>query len=131
MQVSSALNMSYKDGVTSDSEYLSKKYGSYRTLWIRVYIRAVFDFVQYRDVIDVKLRRHAEDAHRWLFEPAEGFNSFEHICEVFDLPLATLRSFACKITKEDVKRMEHIDGDGLILRAQENIAAEEGLSGDD
>jgi hypothetical protein len=130
MQLRQSSNLSYKDGVMSDSEYLSKKYGSYRTLWIRVYIRAVFDFVQYQDVTDVKLRRHAEDAHRWLFEPAEGFNSFEHICEVFDLPLATLRSFARKITKEDVKRMEHIDGDGLILRAQEHIA-EEDSSGDD
>ncbi len=93
-----------------------QKYSPYRTLWVRVFIRAAFDYAQYKTSKDLKSRRLAEDAYRWIFDENHDKCSLQNICESFDLPLDLLRAWAKRITKNDVKKMEQLDRKGLVLK---------------
>jgi hypothetical protein len=102
----------------SGVDYYQKRYGAYAVLWLRVYIRAVFDFVQYRRSKSIRKRREYECAKRWLFDNDGGFDI---VCSAFELPLERLRTKAMTMTKRDVKKLEHLERDGLFSRSIEAL----------
>jgi hypothetical protein len=80
----------------------------YKVLWAKVIIRATYDYALWKDSPDIRLRRFAEDAARWLFEPSdpELDLSFENICAAFDFPTEKIRKKTRTLTREDVKKLE-------------------------
>ena len=101
------------------------RYIPYRALWMKVIIRAAFDWVSYRDAIKLEQRKEAERAYRWLFEPSELFNSFENICDLVNLPPDSIRSWAKCLTKEHVAKIEHLERDNTnpvaLMEAQRRV----------
>jgi hypothetical protein len=87
------------------------RYVGYRALWMKVVIRAAFDWVSYRDSTKLEHKKIAEYAYVWLFTPSELFNSFENICQAVDLPPDKIRAWARKLTKEHVAKIEHLERD--------------------
>lgn len=108
------------------SEYYRKRYAPYRMLWIRVYIRAAWDFALYRDSDDLRLQKLAEDAEKWLFKPSKLPNSFENICSHLDLPIDKLRAYARRMTKDDVRKMEYLERDGFSPRSIQALLSDDG-----
>lgn len=80
-----------------------------RLLWRKVIIRAIYDYVLWKDSISVRKRHDAQDAARWLFEPSDLNNSFEHICFYADVDMEKVRSWARRATKDQVRKLEHIE----------------------
>lgn len=88
-----------------------RRYAGVRALWMKVIIRAVFDWVTYRDNSKVDKRKYAESAHDWLFKKSLLFNSFENICKNLDLDPQRIRNQTLKMTKDDVAKIEHMERD--------------------
>lgn len=87
----------------------SDRYVGYRALWMKVIIRAAFDWVSYRDSTKLEVRKIADSSYRWLFEENALFNSFENICQLVDLPPDTIRIWVRGLTKEHVAKIEHLE----------------------
>lgn len=83
-----------------------------RLLWIKAIIRAAFDFALYKSHRDLKLRKFALDAERWLFEPSRLVNSLENICQALDINIELVRTFSRRVTREQVKKMEFLERTG-------------------
>ncbi len=98
-------------------------YENFRLLWIKVILRAAYDWVLYRDSKSQAYKRVADNAYRWLFEDyfekvkiiEEGvveiklerpFNSLFSLCEELDLDIDTVRKFAKKMTRRDIRKLE-------------------------
>jgi len=88
-----------------------RRYAGTRALWMKVIIRAVFDWVTYRDNTKVDKKKYAESAHEWLFKKSILFNSFENICKNLDLDPERIRKQTLKMTKDDVAKIEHMERD--------------------
>lgn len=88
-----------------------KRYAGVRALWMKVIVRAVFDWVTYRDHSKLEKRKHAESAHSWLFDKSLLFNSFDNVCKYLDIDPERIRSRAKMMTKEDVAKIEHMERD--------------------
>lgn len=84
-------------------------YVGYRALWMKVIIRAAFDWVSYRDSMRLDQRKEADKAFKWLFKPNVHFNSFENICHLVDLPPEKIRTWVSSLTKEHVAKIEHLE----------------------
>lgn len=81
-----------------------------RALWVKVIVRAVFDYVTYKRSNLLQRRRWAITAHNWLWGPSIGFfNNFENICFHLGIDPNKVRMRAKTITKNDVKKIEHLD----------------------
>lgn len=103
------------------------RYVGCRALWMKVIIRAVFDWVSYRDSLRLELRKEAETAYRWLFTPSKLFNSFENVCSFIDLPPDRLRMWAKSLSKEQVAKIEHLEREGrmvALLEAERRLIEE-------
>jgi hypothetical protein len=85
------------------------RYAGVRALWIKVIIRAVFDWVAYRDSARLFQRKLAESAHTWLFRPSELFNSFENVCHMLDIDPEKVRRWAKTMSKDQVAKIEHLE----------------------
>jgi hypothetical protein len=106
-------------------------YVGYRALWMKVIIRAGFDWVSYRDVTKLEQRKEAERAYKWLFEASELFNSFENICHLVDLPPEKIRRWVRALTKEHVAKIEHLERESTnpiaLLEAERRMIEEQDL----
>jgi hypothetical protein len=87
----------------------SDRYVGYRALWLKVIIRAAFDWVTYRDSTKLENFKEAQMASKWLFEPSELPNSFENVCQMVDLPPEKMRFWAKNLSKEQVAKIEHLE----------------------
>ena len=85
------------------------RYVGYRALWMKVIIRAAFDWVSHRDSLNPGNRKEAEMAHLWLFGKNELVNSFENVCIMLDLSPYRLRLWAKSLTKAHVAKIEHLE----------------------
>lgn len=85
------------------------RYSGFRALWAKVIIRAILDWVNYRDSTKLQQMKMAEQAYTWLFKPSELFNGFENVCKMLDIDPDYVREQAKKVTKDDVAKIEHID----------------------
>lgn len=91
-----------------------ERYAGFKALWAKVIIRAVFDWVTYRDSPKVEKWKVAEAAASWLFEPNELFNGFENICRILDISPEQIRAKARAMTKDNVFKIEHRERDGRV-----------------
>lgn len=80
-----------------------------RTLWVKVIIRAVFDWVSYRDSEKLMQRKLAQSAESWLFLPNEVFNSFENVCYYLDMNPENIRRWAKSLNRDQVSKIELLD----------------------
>jgi hypothetical protein len=97
-----------------------ERYAGVRALWLKVIIRAIFDWVSWRDSKKPEHRKVAEQAHLWLFRPGKTvFNSLEGICEFLDISPAMVRSTALTMSKEQVIKVEHLERDSNAYSAQD------------
>ncbi len=96
------------------STYNSELILPYKVLWAKVIIRAAYDYALWKDSNDIRLRRFAEDAAKWLFEPSDSELelSFENICFAFDFPIEKIRKKTRSLTREDVKKLEFRERQG-------------------
>jgi hypothetical protein len=85
------------------------RYAGIRALWLKVIIRAVFDWVQYRDSDRLPQKKLADSAKSWLFDPNELFNGFANLCESLDVDPEKVRKWACGLSREQVAKIEHLD----------------------
>lgn len=98
--------------------YVSEKYIPYRVLWVKVIIRAAFDYTLWRDSSEFRLRKCAMDADRWFScESAALPNCFLHICDVLKLDPDLIRRCVKKLTREQVKKLEFKEREGKDLVA--------------
>lgn len=98
----------------------------YRLLWIKVILRAAYDWVLYRSSKNSINRKIAKDAHSWLFESTttkhkiestngpqiiqvDFFNSLENICGFLDLDIDIVRKFASTLTRDEIKKQEFLE----------------------
>lgn len=88
------------------TDYNPERYVPYKVLWAKAIIRASYDYALWKDSKDLRLRKFAQDAEKWLFEPSTLELSFENICYAFDFPVERIRSRTRKLTKDDVKKLE-------------------------
>lgn len=84
----------------------AERYMPYRILWAKVIVRAAYDYALWKDAKDLRLRKFAEDAERWLFESSDLELSFENICFAFDFPVGHIRQRTKILTRDDVKKLE-------------------------
>lgn len=91
------------------------RYAPFKLLWLKVIIRAAYDYALWKDSKDLRHRKFAEDAGKWLFDPSGHENSLEHVCELWGLPLRRMREFARNLTKDDVKKLEFKERQGRDL----------------
>lgn len=92
-----------------------ERYVPYRVLWAKVIIRAAYDYALWKDSRDLRLRKFAQDAERWLFESSNLELSFENICFAFDFPVERIRRKTRALTKQDVKKLEFRERHGRIV----------------
>src|SRR5258708_16430852 len=85
------------------------RYAGNRALWLKVIIRAVFDWVQYRDSTRLPQKKLADSARDWLFEPSELFNGFENICVSLDVDPTRVRKWASGLSRDQVAKIEHLE----------------------
>lgn len=91
------------------------RYAGFRKLWFRVILRAIFDWVTWKDSSKLEKRKEAEKAEVWLFKPSVLFNSLENICQILDIDPEAVRERARAFTKEEVLKAEHIERSGRRL----------------
>jgi hypothetical protein len=85
------------------------RHAGVKALWIKVIVRAVFDWVTYRHSDDIRHLKLAESARIWIFEPSELFNGFSNICFYLDLDPDTVRAWAVGVTPDQVVKIEHLE----------------------
>lgn len=98
--------------VATSSTYNPERYVPYKVLWAKVIIRAAYDYALWKDSKDLRLRKFAQEAERWLFEPSDVELSFENICFTFDFPMERIRAKTRALTKADVKKLEFRERQG-------------------
>jgi hypothetical protein len=112
--------------------YISEKYVPYRVLWVKVIIRAAYDYALWKESKDFKQRKYAMDAERWFFSESSLMNGFVKICEVLKLDPALIRRCVRKLTREQVKKLEFKEREGKDLVASIVFGhLESGDDGDD
>jgi hypothetical protein len=99
----------------STSSGSSDPYAPYRLLWVKVIIRAAYDYALWKDSKDLRHRKFAEDARKWLFDSSDLEFGLSNICEIWGLPLEKIRRFARNLTKEEVKKLEFKERQGREL----------------
>jgi hypothetical protein len=92
--------------VASSTCYNQERYVPYKVLWAKVIIRAAYDYALWKDSKEMRLRKFAQDAERWLFEPSDRNLGFENICFIYDFPIDRIRQKTRALTKQDVKKLE-------------------------
>lgn len=102
----------YQSAPSSSVSYNSERYLPYRILWAKVIVRATYDYALWRDSPDPRLKKFAEEAEKWLFEPSDLELSFENICFAFDFPIEKIRQKTRLLTRNDVKKLEFMDRHG-------------------
>lgn len=100
--------------VSASLTYNPERYVPYRVLWAKVIIRAAYDYALWKDSKDLRLRKFAQDAERWLFESSDIELSFENICFAFDFPVERIRAKTRALTKADVKKLEFRERQGRV-----------------
>jgi len=92
--------------------YSLERYVPYRVLWVKVIIRAAYDYALWKDSDDLRLRKFATDAAKWLFEESTLDNGFDSICQLARLPCEKLREWARKLSRDQVRKFEFLERHG-------------------
>ena len=82
-----------------------------RRLWVRVWWRAVCDFVLYQDAKTPERKQRAHEASAWLFGESDevadvpGALSFEDFCAMFTKDPPTIRRWILNLDPGDICRI--------------------------
>jgi hypothetical protein len=106
------LTLQQKRQALPQESFSEERYTPCRVMWVKVIIRAAYDYALWRDSADLRLRKYAEDARKWFFEASGLFNSFENICFLFRLPAKELLEWAKNLTRDQVKKFEFLERTG-------------------
>jgi hypothetical protein len=102
----------YQESIPRHADPERDRYAGDRALWLKVIIRAVFDWVSYRDSNKLLQKKIAEGAEGWLFQSSTLFNSFENICLSLGVLPEDVRRWARGLSKDQVAKIEHLDREG-------------------
>ena len=80
-------------------------------MWLKVIVRAAFDWVSYRDSDKLLQKKLADSASLWLFEPSDLFNGFDSICLSLDIDPCRVRSWVKGLSKDQIAKIEHLERD--------------------
>jgi hypothetical protein len=108
----SRMSLEEKRRLLALQHVLPESFTPYRVLWLKVVIRAAYDYALWKNSTDIRLRKFAQDAAKWLFESSTLPNSFDNICFFFRLPKKELRVWAKELTREQVKKFEFLERTG-------------------
>ncbi len=95
--------------VSSNTSYNPERYVPFKVLWAKVIIRAAYDYALWKDSRDIRLRKCAQEAEQWLFDPSPLELGFENICFAFDFPVDRIRHRTRALTRDDVKKLEFLE----------------------
>jgi hypothetical protein len=115
-----------------------ERFEGYKLIWYKVILRAVYDYVLYKDSKSPSLRRLAEGSYRWLYESDEKFrkkivkgreifldetpfNSFSNICELLSLDTDGIRKMASLLTRKDIRKIEFFQRSKYKSRKVESV----------
>ena len=99
-----------------------ERYTGMRAMWLKVMIRAAFDWVSYRDHRDPRKLRDAKEAEAWLFHGwGQGFNSFENLCRLLQVSPQGVRRWATSLSKDQITKIEHLDRVGSARRLKGSL----------
>lgn len=82
------------------------RYSWIRSLWLKVIIRALFDYASYRHSAKLSHKKLASNAYDWMFSPNDMFNGFENVCKFLEIDPDKVRERALSMTKDDVAKIE-------------------------
>jgi hypothetical protein len=91
-------------------KYLSE-FEAERLLWFKVILRAIYDFVLYKNSKTPSLKRYGERASKWLFKnytKNPPFQSFQNICQELDLSTEAIRRLAEKLPRSKIIKIEFL-----------------------
>jgi hypothetical protein len=88
-----------------DEEYRAR-YAGLKALWIKVIIRAMFDWASYKDSVIPARKKFAETAYTWLFNDNKEPFSFIYICSFLDIEPEKFRKKTLSMTKAEVAKVE-------------------------
>ena len=100
---------------------LADRYVGIRVLWLKVIIRAVFDWVTYRDSNKLDKKKCADSAQNWLFNENELFNGLDNVCVILELSSERVRVWARSMSKDQVTKMEHLERDHDVGKKQKAV----------
>ena len=84
---------------------MSQRYAGQKKLWVKVIIRAIYDYVLYQDKRQkVSNDRLYREASAWIFSD-HPVNSLNHICELVDLCPDPVRSFVLRDPKPNLAKL--------------------------
>lgn len=89
-----------------------ERYSGVRALWVKVIIRAAYEWVSWRDSFKLQERKVAESAYVWLFEPSTLFNGLENVCFFLGILPDQVRYWARSLSKDQITKIEYIDREG-------------------
>lgn len=109
----------------------------FKLIWYKVILRAVYDYVLYKESRNKSLRRLADNAEKWLFFPSlekvniiehglkkstlmPPFNSIDNLCLILDLDVGEIRKFAKKISRKDIRKIEFFQRSKYKPRKKKN-----------
>lgn len=102
----------YQKAIRELPQVTVERYGPHKLLWIKVIVRAAWDYALWKDDHDMRKRKMASDAARWLFEESHLVNGLENICHAIDVDVDMVRTYAQKVTRDQVKKMEFLERSG-------------------
>jgi hypothetical protein len=91
--------------------YVAEHYWPIRALWARVLVKAICDFVVFKEAKTLKGRREFKKVEQWLFGEDTGFLS---VCEAVGWSPLRIRAKATTMTKDEVRKIEHRDRDPVM-----------------
>lgn len=91
------------------SSEMEDRYAGIRLLWAKAILRAINDYVSYKDSNKIGLKKYAESAQRWLFFQDESYNSLDNVCQMLGISSERVRNRAMTMTKDEIAKVEYID----------------------
>jgi hypothetical protein len=115
----------YRDSIPDTAQ--DDRYAGFRVLWLKVIVRAISDYVTYKDCSKLEKKRYADGASVWMFRPNVCFNGFENVCRMLDIDPNRVRSRARKLSKEEVANLERALDDFDVLQGRGLCCVTSGL----
>ncbi len=92
--------------------YNAEYYLPVKALWAKVIVKAICDYVMFKDADTLRGRREFLRVKDWLFGKDTGFIG---VCETIGWPPKMIRQRALSMTKDEVRKIEHRDRDPILL----------------
>jgi len=91
------------------SSEVEDRYAGVRLLWAKVILRAINDYVSFKDSDKIGPKKYSESAERWIFFQDRSYNSLDNICQMLGISVEKVRNRAMTMTKDEIAKVEYID----------------------